>query len=284
MPTQREVVVSGGGRSLPAVRRTVTLVCYGARIRVGWASADDFEPHVLARLPHARRATAAEPDAEFSVVERGGRYVLFTGSRRVAAAPSRDAILEFLESAVHQAVAQAARGRLFVHAGVVGWNGRAIVIPGRTMTGKSTLVAALAQAGADYYSDEFAVLDRRGMVRPYHKRLSLRRPGGWPDRPAVEDLGGRRGHTAIPLGLVVVAPHAQGSRWQPRPISRADAMMALFDNTVLARVRPQFALSTLERAVTGCWGVEGPRGDAGAAARHILRRLDRLIASERGEE
>ncbi len=32
------------------------------------------------------------------------------------------------------------------------------------MTGKTTLVKAMVEAGATYYSDEFAVLDKEGLV------------------------------------------------------------------------------------------------------------------------
>ena len=59
------------------------------------------------------------------------------------------------------------RERVFVHAGVVGWKGHAIVIPGRSRSGKTTLVAELVKAGAEYYSDEFAVLDAEGRVHPF---------------------------------------------------------------------------------------------------------------------
>ena len=66
-------------------------------------------------------------------------------------------------------VAERAPDHLFVHAGVVGWEGRAIVMPGASFAGKTTLVQAWLEAGATYYSDEFAVLDRAGQsasVRP----------------------------------------------------------------------------------------------------------------------
>jgi uridine kinase len=41
-----------------------------------------------------------------------------------------------------------------------------IAIPGRSFSGKTSLVTALVRAGAVYYSDEFAVIDRDGLVRP----------------------------------------------------------------------------------------------------------------------
>ena len=71
-------------------------------------------------------------------------------------------------------IAEVARNRVFVHAGVVGWKGRAIVIPGRSYSGKSTLVSELIRAGAAYYSDEYAVFDSRGRVYPFAKPLEMR--------------------------------------------------------------------------------------------------------------
>ena len=64
-----------------------------------------------------------------------------------------------------------------MHAGVVGWNGRALLLPGRTLSGKTTLVAELLRAGATYYSDELAVLDARGRVHPFPKPLAIREKG-----------------------------------------------------------------------------------------------------------
>jgi hypothetical protein len=42
--------------------------------------------------------------------------------------------LAALEMYLHLTIAEHARSRIFVHAGVVGWRGRALVIPGRTHT------------------------------------------------------------------------------------------------------------------------------------------------------
>src|SRR5205085_1489540 len=88
---------------------------------------------------------------------------------------------------------------VFIHAGVVAWRGRAIILPGRTMTGKSTLVQALVAAGARYYSDEYAVLDGRGKVLPYPRRMSLRRPDG----PSIRSAPRGAGRRAIEAGWVI---------------------------------------------------------------------------------
>ena len=62
------------------------------------------------------------------------------------------------------------------------------------MTGKTTLVKALVEAGATYYSDEFAVLDKEGQVQPYPVPLSIRGNNGHPaPKTPVESRGGQTG-------------------------------------------------------------------------------------------
>ncbi|MFQ5556835.1 MAG: hypothetical protein ACE5GB_04920, partial [Acidimicrobiales bacterium] len=79
---------------------------------------------------------------------------------------------------MHLQMSHRSESLLFVHAGVVEWRGVGIAVPGRSMTGKSTLVAAAVRAGAGYLSDEFAILDAGAAVHPYPRPLSLRDAGG----------------------------------------------------------------------------------------------------------
>ena len=87
---------------------------------------------------------------------------------------TEEGAFQWLRQDIDNTVAQRSRQMLFVHAGVVGWRGLAIVIPGRSHAGKSTLVAELVRRGAVYYSDEFAVLDETGRVHPYRRTPVLR--------------------------------------------------------------------------------------------------------------
>ncbi len=95
-------------------------------------------------------------------------------------------------------VAEYAPEFVFVHAGVVAWQGRALLLPGVSHAGKSTLVAELVRAGATYYSDEFALLDSHGRVHPFARDLRIRRPGK-PDQTSVPvtHLKGRAGTQAL---------------------------------------------------------------------------------------
>jgi hypothetical protein len=83
-------------------------------------------------------------------------------------------MFEHFERRVRLTVAEFAIGKVFLHAGVVAWNNRALIIPAKSFQGKTTLVAELVKKGAVYYSDEYAVLDEDGLVHPFPKKLSMR--------------------------------------------------------------------------------------------------------------
>jgi hypothetical protein len=160
---------------------------------------------------------------------------------------------------------------------VVEWQGRAIVIPGRSFSGKTTIVAELLRAGAAYYSDEYAVLDRDGSVHPFVKLLSLRDGSarGADVAPAV--FGARIGRAPIRMGAIVVTTYAAGAAEPYRPYRRSGGLgaLALLDNAVAARSRPGDVLHTLAEASRGALVLEGPRGEARAAAEAILAAVDR---------
>jgi hypothetical protein len=203
---------------------------------------------------------------------------VYVGTERRARTRDLDGALAVLESELRQSLAALAPRRTFVHAGVVGWQGRAILVPGRSRSGKTTLVAELVRAGASYLSDEFAVLDERGRVHPFAKRLSVRGPGGCDrhaSRPSAEDLGGRAEAAPLPVGLVVLACHRPGADWAPRALTPGQAVIEMLAHTVPARLRPAASLAALERAVAGASVVKGERGEARGVAPQLLRELER---------
>lgn len=256
----------------------LAFVSYGARIAFESNRAELIDS-LAARLPPSARPTAAAPDltyrldeathhgAPFYRASRDGTLFLGSAERlKAIAAVASDA--EF-NVAVH------ARRRLFVHAGVVGWRGRAILIPGRTFSGKTTLVAALLRAGASYASDEFAVFDRGGRVHPFPRPLTMRDDAGRPE-VVVEPTAMRGGiiRGPMPVGLILLTHYAPGAMWDPVEGTPAEGLLGLLDSTVLARRRPRLAMATLERAVEGSRMLEGPRGDAVETADAVLEALD----------
>jgi hypothetical protein len=204
-----------------------------------------------------------------------GLPVIFDGTDEGAALANVEVALQVLESRMKCYIAAVAPSLIFVHAGTVAWKGHAILVPGATHTGKTTLTAALVRAGATYYSDEFAVLDRRGRVHPYPQKLGIRRGDRVEhDWVTVEELGGRAGIEPVRIGLVAVAPLGSASGWHPQPMSRIEGLRALLANTFTARRRPKTCMNVLERAIDGAHMVAGPRGDAGETARRLLAMAD----------
>jgi hypothetical protein len=247
-----------------------TMACYGVCIHVRAPDTESLAS-LLSRLAPERdpvpataihRAYRVDREDDAHTLSVGGRPVARGSLDRVAMAFAGDVDLFIAEMAPHH---------VFVHAGAVAWRGRAIVIPGRSFSGKTTLVAELVRAGATYYSDEYAVLDERGRVHPYARALSIREDHAHRRRLCTADsLGGRRGIDAVPVGLVVVTAYRRCGAWQPQALSAGRGVLALLGHTVCVRRRPLAALAALKATVARGLVLEGPRGEASPMIRSLF--------------
>jgi hypothetical protein len=262
-------------------RAGVSFEAHGVRIGVRVTDPDLMTP-ISERLPFGSRPSASQVVEQlYSLVSAGhdpgeaGSHVLFGNATELARAGDVVELLETFEDMSQLCVAEMSPTRVFVHAGVVGWRGRAIVVPGHSYTGKTSLVIELVRAGATYYSDEFALLDTRGRVHPFARPLGVRPHGGAEqEKVTMEELGGPTGARPLPAGLVVVSPYRSGARWRPRELSRARGVLELLANTVPARRRPRTVLPVLERAVSGATVLKGGRGEARDMAPKLLAKLN----------
>lgn len=173
---------------------------------------------------------------------------------------------------VEDLVAQHSPSHVFVHAGVVGQRGGALVVAGRSFSGKSSLVAALVGQGATYLSDEFAPLDESGLVHPYPRPLGLRRSRReFPQPVALESLSATVAAAPLPVTGVVFTQFEADARWEPRPLTEGAGILGLLDNTVIARTDPERCLRVLGRAIRrGTTVLAGDRGDADETAAMLL--------------
>src|SRR5438132_5051227 len=202
-------------------------------------------------------------------------HLLYADVQRLARSENSLELLEIFESDLSSYIAQAARPWLFVHAGVIGWKERAILIPGRSFSGKSTLVKAFLHAGATYYSDEFAVLDEHGRVHPFPRPLSIRPSSEEKQvRARVEELGAKTGVASLPVGLVLLTHFQPAVQWRPRQLSAARGVLGLLSNTPAARKRPGHALKVLTASVAQAKILRGRRGEAHETVRSILCQLE----------
>jgi hypothetical protein len=263
---------------------------YGLRVGVRVNDAEMLD-RVAERLPPDREP-ASVPFVDFLYSLRVGKpdprrntrnfHLLYFGLHRLARTMDLDEVFDELEGHLQMRVALFATRRVLVHAGVVGWRGRAIVVPGYSRAGKSSLVAELLKLGATYYSDEFAVLDARGQVHPYARRLSLRQQGDQPTlRRTATDFGAEIGSEPLPIGLVAVAKYRPGANWRPRRLTAGQTLWELLNCTLSAQVQPEAVVNVLERAVAaGAVGQKGFRGETAETAELLLREVEKSEAVE----
>jgi hypothetical protein len=207
---------------------------------------------------------------------------LYEDASRVVRTLDRDELFNRLASTVRLVIGERTTERLFVHAGVVGWNGQAILIPGGTFTGKTSLVAELMRAGAVYYSDDCALLDEQGLVHPFAGPLAIREQGTMRQRRRPPgEFGAAVGVEPLPVGVVAFAHYAKGATWRPRALSPARALLALLRYTSGVRNRPLRAIEILERAIEAATVLAGARGEAAETALLLLGGASRRTSRAR---
>lgn len=256
-----------------------SILAYGVRLGIRTNRPEMFDTLSEHFPPMWKLTSTSDVNRLFSVKVRGdgspkrggGFHELFEDLEPCARSRSLNTVLEDLERRMKMYVAEMSPRRVFVHAGVVGWQGRAILIPGCSLSGKTSLVAALVRAGATYYSDEYAVLDLNGRVHAYPQSLQVRKPGSSKQKKLrVEEIGGLTGIKPLSVGLIVVSPFRDGARWRPARLSKGEAVLELLAHTIPARRKPELVIPTLRNAVSEATTLKGVRGEAEGAARLIL--------------
>jgi hypothetical protein len=202
----------------------------------------------------------SKKDKSLEIKKDGELLALWTPEKKV---------LPYLQSQIRLTVAEYAESKVFLHAGAVGWKGRAILIPAHSFSGKSTLVAELVKRGALYYSDDFAVLDQKGLLHPFHRQISLR---GFENKYtqvdfSVESLGGQASNEPIPIGIVLITKYREGSKnpknWKPRILSGGRGIMEILSHTIPIRYNPKFSLKVLNKVSKRAIICKSQRGEAG---------------------
>jgi len=268
--------------------------------RLGWADGMSFNSHgVRVGLRVNDKAILADlvarlpPDAKASPAGRVHHLYSVTGFRnggparirrfnlgywnlaRFARTRTFADLLDEFESHLQLTIAEYAPRRIFVHAGVVAWQEKAILIPGTSFSGKSTIVAELLRAGATYYSDEYAVIDARGRVHPYARELRIRAIGSsGVKRMRAADFGAEAGSRPLPVALVISTRFKEGTRFRPRELTRGQAVLELLANTVSARSQPEMGLAYLTSALEQAASLKGTRGEASEMVEWILKSVE----------
>jgi hypothetical protein len=237
------------------------------------------------------RARADGCTTYYSIVDNGRGFELHFGEGQLSLLPTLSRTIATMFWVLNQEVVNASADHVLLHAGAVEHSGRAVLLPGVSGAGKTTLVAALLQRGLRYYTDEIAALARPSlMVQPYPRALAIKQ-GSWPALAALEPDGEPEadhpenvwhvvpaafGPDTVaaprPPGVVVLPTYESGAELDLVGIGGADAVASLL----------QHAFNPYEPGVLGALGnlVRGVPcyrlhyGDLGAACDKVIELAD----------
>ena len=177
------------------------------------------------------------------------QYELRNGAEIVAAGNHLPQLLGAFTAHAEFLIAQQAPEHLFVHAGAVVWQGMGVVMPGHSLSGKTSLVRAFLEAGATYYSRRIC-----GPAIGRDTSIPTRGPSRSAADPAVRPRACPPGRSApgsagsrVPVGLILVTTHRPGVAWRPRCIARSRAAIALMAHAVAARGDPRHSMPNPRR-------------------------------------
>jgi hypothetical protein len=166
------------------------------------------------------------------------------------------------------AIAGESTGHVLIHgACVAAPGGGAVLLPGGTGAGKSTLTAACVAAGLAYLSDELVALDCvTGTIAPYPKPLTL---DGERLVPA-SSLGAVAGRPATP-SAIVFPRYEPGTTVSEAPLDHAWALLALAAHATNLAALGERALVWLAGVALTCPAHQLTYGDAAQVVTAIGR-------------
>jgi hypothetical protein len=255
---------------------------YGVRVKLEATSNELLrDAEQMARKALLDRLEIIETkDAEHTfgfASDESGTFYLFQNGEQSSFDSERKRFFKFFNSMLRIVVAEHARDCVFIHAGVVARQGQAIVIPANSFQGKTTLVAEFVKNGAEYYSDEYAVLDEEGMVHPFPRDLSVRDNRYHEKDVPVTELGGTTGFKPIPIGAVLLTEYVEDAEWKPQKLTAGQGIMEMIPHTIPRNFNTGFSLKVLNTAVSDAIILKSPRGDAGEFAIKFLSFFDNFI-------
>jgi hypothetical protein len=246
---------------------------YGAQVGIDGIVAVDLAASLIAAFPAQVRLTVVDRvddvGRRFTVAEEESVAVARCDGSIVARARDLAVLGHWLRPLIELSLAECASTGVFVHAGVVAWRNAAIVVPGTSHAGKSTLIAELVRCGAGYYSDEYAIVDSAGLVHPYLRPISLR-DQGIPLRPEA-------GTEPLPISLVVATQYRPDAVWSPEILTGARAMLPLLDGVVVIEEQPERALQLAASLPPHLVTLQGERPEASHVAPLLLEHLDHVL-------
>jgi hypothetical protein len=249
---------------------TIKFEAFGVRIAIAGNCPPILEL-IEKRLPKIapggfKRLRNENFDHSFFIKEKPNEnlFEIYKNSEKIEWWKDKERLLEYLDSQLRITIAEFAVSKVFIHAGVVAWKENAIIIPGNSRSGKTTMVAEFIKRGAIYYSDEYAVVDDKGCVHAFPKMLSIR--GIVDDFTQVdfapEDLGAAVGIKPLPVKMILITQFEENAAWNPWKLKTGEGIMEVLPHTIPTRLNPAFTLKVLSLMASRAIIAKSVRGEA----------------------
>lgn len=286
LPQPYDIVMScsgprAAGRASPLGRiadgQRFGLVAFGLRILV---EADSNEAHQLLQrsvFPSIDRSQfgTESADLRIRVIRRTDQFHLVVDDQRIKSSSHPSGLLRSVIDCLDRAVIARLKDFHAVHAGAVLIGNRALLVPGPSHSGKSSLVPELLRCGASCFSDEYALIDRQGRVHAYPRPLMIRSSQGDQRFALPEQFNSCVPDVSAPVGWILSLQFSPSSRWNVAETSQGQGMMSLLQNTPHAIADSPGLVASLHRASHTARCYAGLRGEAKDAAGEILQIVSR---------
>ncbi len=178
-----------------------------------------------------------------------------------------------LQSIVDEYVVSHVRGLTAVHAGALVRDNAALLLPGQSHAGKSTLVAELIRDGWIYYSDEYAFIDDAALVHAYPRTMFVRDAQGQSQAvPVTAPSGGE----AVPVRAIVELRYAAGADFAVTPVVQSEAVIRLLKNTPRELEQDPAVFPRMAALASKSRYFAGVRGEAAQASAELRNLFERL--------
>ncbi len=246
---------------------------FGCNVQVAADSLDTYtilERYVFPSLPRLN-GSAVQPDISIHLVQVADQFQLLADDAVIASASRALDLVPELTRFLDDVVIGHLRTLRAIHAGAVLLGGRVLLLPGKTHSGKSSLVAELLRRGAIYFSDEYALIDSDGLVHAYPRPLLLR--NGSPEQFPVlaEECCAPTGDEPAPIGWILSLEYLPDNNWSVVAISQSEAVLMLLRNTPHFFSESPEMVGVFQRAVAKARCYTGQRAEAADAVSQILQ-------------
>ena len=261
---------------------------HGLKCRLSFDDLNLFEKLLQLLPPYNEISKFEKAGQVFKLITRSKEKIngLYLNDERILQFGELDeTVFEAIESKIQLSMAVALPPRkYFLHAGAVALRNVGIIIPGSSFSGKTTLTKEFLKAGAEYYSDDCAVIDNFGKLYPYSKTLSIRNTFQESEIVKAESVGAETGRGAVPVRLIILTEYKKKYTWRSRKISEGEAVWELSKNLFYPAsmtLYPTETFRALANIVKQSKTLCGKRGEAAEVVEMVLADFREIIENKR---